>query len=294
VPGPDGLEFVGHPQHLFDDLIERIQRDGLTRFRQVQADWLALIWSLDAYRAHGVVPKGMGNPKISAPRRLAAVYRMKGNWFARVLAALLQNRTSQEIAARTRVKGYSQWHQVDCAWPAREVDPLVCIETKVTGAPATADDPARGAMGDWSNRRKELKFAATDLKLYRSQDDTVIDHWGFWRGRATPRAYFVWAARLRSGRRGDKIEVLAREAQAVVSSYLEGAAVIGWRERTDAGGYEYVDLPPWAHGLTVDDVLHRVATEIREFAPTGEEPEPVVHERAKIDVDDLVADRDAD
>ena len=40
-------------------------------------------------------------------------------------------------------------------------------------------------MSDLSNRRKELKFAATDLKLYRRQQETSIDHWGVWRERST-------------------------------------------------------------------------------------------------------------
>jgi hypothetical protein len=282
-----------HPLALFESLRERIQRDGITRFREIDEDWLNLIWCLDQYRIRGLVPAGMGNPKVAPTRRFAAIYRMKGNWFGQLLAALLQNRTRLEVASRTRVQGFSQWHQIDVAWPPREVDPLICIETKVTGAPAYLDTPARGALSDWTNRRKELKFASTDLKLFRSQDATVIDHWGVWRGSATPRTYFVWAARMRSGRSGDRIETLVREAQALVSSYLEGAAIVAWAESAD-GMYEYVPLPPSARGATVDDVLHRVATEIKGFAPAGEEPEPVLPGAITLDIDSLEADSPGD
>jgi hypothetical protein len=37
--------------------------------------------------------------------------------------------------------------------------------------------PARKAMSDFTNRSKELKFAVTDLKLYRRQQSTRIQHW---------------------------------------------------------------------------------------------------------------------
>ena len=42
-------------------------------------------------------------------------------------------------------------------------------------------------MADWTNRRKELKFAATDLKLYRRQQATRIDHWDVWRTNDPPK-----------------------------------------------------------------------------------------------------------
>ncbi|MDP9480403.1 MAG: hypothetical protein M3R38_32870 [Actinomycetota bacterium] len=44
-------------------------------------------------------------------------------------------------------------------------------------------------MADFSNRRKELKFAATDLKLYRRQRSTRIQHWDTWRQRQPPSTY---------------------------------------------------------------------------------------------------------
>lgn len=64
------------------------------------------------------------------------------------------------------------------------VDPLICCEAKLTGAPAYPGNDGRGAMQDWSNRRKELKFQATDLKLYRQADNTKIDNWDLWHRQA--------------------------------------------------------------------------------------------------------------
>ena len=132
--------------------------------------------------------------------------------------------------------------------------------------------PSRGAMSDFSNRRKELKFAATDLKLFRRQQETSIEHWGVWRESAPPKTYFLWAARLRTDGRAkpDDINKLLSEAQALVNTYLEGAGLVAWCARKDEAGYEGVPVPPSAQVSDLDDVLHRIASEIRRLVqPTG-------------------------
>ena len=199
--GPTGEDLereFGHPGELWAELQRRVQDQAVTKFARVESDWLMLMWSIDAFRIAGVPPRGMGRDELDPGPRLAAIYRTKGNWFATLIALLLQNRTHQRIQPRTKVRGFSQMHQIDVAWPIREEDPLVCAETKVTGAPAYGRTPVRSALADFSNRRKELKFAATDLKLFRRQQETSIGHWGVWRENAPPKAYFLWAARLKT------------------------------------------------------------------------------------------------
>lgn len=289
-----GLEDrVGHPGDLLQELLQRIQVDGLTEFAAIQAEWLALMWAIDAYRVAGVPPRGMGKQTLTPGKRLEAVYRMKGNWFATALSLLLQNRTDQPIRPRTQVQGFSQIHQIDLAWPSREEDPLVCVETKVTGAPAAGGNPSRGAMSDFSNRRKELKFAATDLKLYRRDRDTQIDHWGVWRENASPKTYFLWGARLRNQQRSrnDDIAKLVAEAQALVNTYLEGAGLIAWQENSNKSGYEFVPLSPSGQVTGLDDVLHRVATEIRNrVRSSGGVPLPVRPPHRSVNLAELSGD----
>lgn len=258
---------VGHPGRKWDALKQRVQAEHVQLFNDAQDEWLDLLWCLDAYRAAGLCPTGMGNEKAVPAKRLAAVYRGKGNWFATLLTLLLENQTSHRLGARVQVQGFSQYHQIDVGWPARNLDPLICLETKVTGAPATASDPERGAMADFSNRRKELKFAATDLKLFRRQSLTAIRHWDLWRASTYPKCYFLWAARLKPG---DRIDRMVTEAQALVKTYLEGAGIIAW-EPADAG-YVPVPVPAVERVTSVDDVLYRIATEITDIAPPGEEP----------------------
>lgn len=283
----------GHPGDAWRDLQARVQDEDLTEFRQVERAWLDLVWSLDAYRVAGVAPRDMGNASLEESRRLAAIYRNKGNWFATLIALLLQSQTDQVIRPRTRVQGMSQVHQIDVAWPARDVDVLVCAETKVTGAPAYGSTPARSALSDFSNRRKELKFAATDLKLYRRDQQTRIEHWGVWRERTPPKTYFLWAARLRvTGARGDdNIARLGTEAQALVNSYLDGAGIAAWRAKADGSGYEGVPLPAIAAVSVLDDVVYRIASEIRlQVRPGGRVPEPERPAERAVDVTQLLPD----
>lgn len=257
---------VGNPVQLWDDLKDRVQSSAIKRFRDVQDDWLRLMWALDSFRVAGVTPS-------RTSKSLEALNKGKGDWFASLLALLLQNRTSQVVGSRTNVEGFSQSHQIDVAWPARKLDPLICAETKVTGGPAYDGKPERGPTSDWTNRRKELKFAATDLKLFRRQQETKIDHWDVWRENASPKTYFLWGARLR---RRDSIDSLLKEAQILIHTYLDGAGVFAWR-LSDAGDrYEAVPVPGTARVSGLDDVLHRIESQIRLLAPTGEAPKPQV------------------
>ena len=195
---------------------------------------------------------------------------VQGLWFATLIALLLQNRTNQPIQPRTKVLGFSQVHQIDVTSPVREIDPRVCAETKVTGAPAFADTPAREHRRGLLNRRKELKFAPTDLKLYRRQQKTAIAHWGVAKAHRQD-VLSLWAARLKDeGKRGhDDVARLAKEAQALINSYLDGAGLVAWRTRADQQGYEPVRLPLGSQVTELDDVLYRIETEIKLLVEPG-------------------------
>lgn len=269
---------VGTPTEKWETLKERVQGQAVRRFSDIQDEWLDLMWTLDAYRIAQILPSGF--------KDFGAFNRGKGNWFAEVLSLLLQNRTHHRVASRQQVRGFSQGHQIDIAWPARGEDPLVCCESKVTGAPAFGNTPARGALSDFSNRRKELKFAATDLKLYRRQQDTKIGHWDVWRRQEPPRAYFLWAARLEPGR--DKIETLVREARALIDTYLDGAGLFAWRPAAKGDGYEQVPLPKGERVTTLDDVLHAIASEIEACVDEkGDPPPPVKPHRPAVGPDQV-------
>ena len=270
---------VGHPRELSEELIARVQDHGVRRFSDIQDEWIALMWSLDAFRRAGLTPTGMGK---GGPDGFGGIYRGKGNWFALLLALLLNNQTGQLVGARTRIQGFSQMHQIDLAWPARMIDPRVCVESKVTGAPGFGETPARGAMSDWSNRRKELKFAATDLKLARRQQDTKIEHWDVWRQDAPPKCFLLWAARLDHSK-NDNTEKMAHEAQALVNTYLDGAGVFAWRENAAGTAYEPVPVPSNSRVTDLDDVLYRVASEIKKAAGNDGRPPPVVPSSPPVD-----------
>jgi hypothetical protein len=270
----------------WEALKQRVPNEVVRRFEDVQVEWLDLMWTLDSYRKAGVAPSAMGKQIQPERTRLEAINKGKGNWFATLLALILENQTDQKLAPRSNVAGFSQSHQIDIAWPDRKVDPLICLETKVTGAGPSPSTGARGAMDDWTNRRKELKFAATDLKLNRRQHETVINHWDVWREHEAPKTYFLWAARLGPK---DRIDRMVKEAQALVKTYLDGAGVVAWQEGD--GRYELVGVPPTERVSDVDDVLYRIASEIKRLTQAdGKPPAPVVPLARAVAVQELTND----
>jgi hypothetical protein len=271
---------VGSPADKWEVLKASVQDSAIRKFTDVQDDWLDLMWTLDSYRVAQVLPADF--------RDFGAFNRGKGNWFAELLSLLLQNRTHHRVASRQKVGGFSQRHQIDIAWPARGEDPLVCCETKVTGAPAFGSTPARGAMNDFANRRKELKFAATDLKLYRRQEDKKIGHWDVWRRSERPKAYFLWATRLEPGR--DRIETLVREARALIDTYLDGAGLFAWQPNDSGTNYEQVLLPSGERVTSLDDVLYSIASEIESLVDAQGEPPPPVKPAKSAVTPELLAD----
>ncbi len=257
------LEFerlMGSPLDKWVALKDRVQQEDLKKFSEVASEFLSVLWCLDQYKIRGVVPRGMG-------KDISGAYRMKGNWFADLVSLLLVNQTSSPLAPRTSVQGFSQLHQIDIAWPTQREAPLVCVETKVMGGPPVGGTTARAATADWSNRRKELKFQATDLKLYRRQQATQIDHWDNWRKSAPPSGYFLWCARMKP--RADKLDVMIRELRALTETYLDGAGIFAYKSNANDTAYEVVPIP-WADRvIDLDDVIHRIANQINDLATAG-------------------------
>jgi hypothetical protein len=89
---------IGHPESLRDNLVARVQDRAIKRFSDVQDEWMALMWSLDAFRVAGISPSGMGKGGASG---FEGVYRSKGNWFALLLSLLIENQTGQLVGSRT-------------------------------------------------------------------------------------------------------------------------------------------------------------------------------------------------
>ena len=273
---------VGHPRDKFDALCERIQ-GGAKTFQAIEVDFLDLIWTLDMYRREQVVPRDMVSAKMkaeSAEKQLEGIYRGKGNYFSTVVALILGQMTTSQLASRRDVMGFSQPHQIDVAWPAYDmqpiVGPLICCEAKLTGAPGFAKNPPRKAMADWSNRRKELKFQATDLKLARHAANTSIDNWDLWRKKAPPSVYSLWAARLSPK---DDVRKMIEEARILAETYTDGVGIYAFQENSKGTAYEPTPLSKGvsARVTSLDNVLGYVAAEIRQTLSThgGKVPPPL-------------------
>ncbi len=262
-------QLVGTPSEKMAAIRDKIQSESIRSFRQIEVAFLDLLWTIDSYRVRQLTPRadvdtfGAEGAKLST-----ANYRGKGNFFSEVISLILSNKTSSPIAARAKVQGFSQQHQIDVAWPARPGttihDPLVCCEVKLTGAPGFGDTPDRKGRADWTNRRKELKFQATDLKLFRQQANTRIHNWDQWRRKAPPLVYTIWAARVASS--AEYTQMVA-DAQSLTSTYLDGVGVYGFHENATGTGYVSASV---SRGVServtsVDHVLDLMAAEINDI-----------------------------
>jgi hypothetical protein len=289
---------VGNPAEKLLALKERIQGEFIRTFKEVEADFLDLLWTVDTYRVERVVPRAAAGTKIKAVAQGGeGIYRTKGNFFSEVITAILSNKTSSQLAPRSKVQGFSQTHQIDIAWPARNskvlVDPLICCEAKLTGAPAYEDKPARKGLADWSNRRKELKFQATDLKLYRQAANTKIHNWDQWRKKAAPLVYTLWAARLEDFK---ELTKMVSEAQVLTATYSDGVGIFGFV--VNAKGNGYVPASPAtavAERVTsLDTVLNLIAAEIQSVMEENDDqvPAPIVQKNLNSstidDVDEML------
>lgn len=262
-------KLVGHPKDKFDALLAKVQAEKIQAFAAIETAFLDVIWTLDAYRIAQVVPRGMANPakpNLTPAAQLEGVYRGKGNLFSLIVTHILGNMTTSRLASRNDVMGFSQPHQIDIAWPARDSQPLrdalICCEAKLTGAPGFPGNGERGAFNDWSNRRKELKFQATDLKLYRNASNTQIDNWDLWRKSAPPSVYSLWAARL--GAR-DNVAKMIEEARILTETYSDGVGIFAFQVNPTNDGYVASFLGKGVSGrvTSLDNVLGYIAADIR-------------------------------
>ncbi|WP_313278045.1 hypothetical protein [Timonella senegalensis] len=274
---------VGIPLLKMEAIRSRIQDEVIKSFREIEIDFLDLLWTVDTYRVAQVVPRtpGIKRDKNKKPADTEGAYRSKGNFFSEIITLILSNKTSSPLAARDRVQGFSQLHQIDIAWPARPgktlQDPLICCEVKLTGAPAYATTPERDGRADWSNRRKELKFQATDLKLYRQQENTRIQHWDQWRRKAPPLVYTVWAARLINP---EDFTKMVQDAQALAATYLDGVGVFAFVANTKGNGYVSASSSRSVSErvTSLDNALDLIAAEIADIMARHDHrvPAPVI------------------
>ncbi|RLV55500.1 hypothetical protein D9V41_10400 [Aeromicrobium phragmitis] len=266
---------VGVPGERLLDLKAHIQDRNVTRFQEIESQFLGLLWSIDTYRIEQVIPRAPAGAKVagySAEQLAGGIYRKKGNFFSEIITAILSNKTESPLAPRAQVKGFSQLHQIDIAWPAPDIgvatEPIVCCEAKLTGAPAFADTPARSVRSDWTNRRKELKFQATDLKLYRQRNSPGIRNWEHWRQNAAPKVYAIWAGRLETP---TEHEYMVTQARELTETYLDRVGVYGFITNDAGDGYmPATDATRVAERVTsLDAVLDLIAAEIAEHRETA-------------------------
>jgi hypothetical protein len=284
---------VGNPRDKMFALIQRIQDQNVRSFATIEPQFLDTLWTLDTFRTFDVIPLEPKSQKArEADAKGAGAYRSKGNFFSEVMTSILSNKTTSALAPRGKVQGFSQKHQIDVAWPSRTGeggvidDPLICCEAKLTGAPGVKGGKPRGGYEDFSNRRKEMKFQSTDLKLYRNRANTTIFDWDQWRKRASPLVYTLWAARLDRGygkRKGEQFSKMVSEAHILTSTYSDGVGVFGFMVNDENTGYVAASAATETaeRVASLDKVLSTIAAEIQTIVQDNNNQVPAP--RAPID-----------
>ncbi|MDM7885183.1 hypothetical protein QUG92_08695 [Curtobacterium sp. RHCKG23] len=267
----DGMNLL--PSQRFNELLGQVKRERVTKFSMIEEALLDWLWCVDGYRINGSVPSDFGTRRSAASEeaRNGAFYRTRGDRLADVLLALLRNRCGVNLAPRSRVKGFSQEHQIDIAWSPEDgpilADPVVCCEVKILGAPSDGTKPDRSIRSDWTNRRKELKFQAADLKLFQGREDPNIRNWDQWRASVPPRVYTIWAGRIFS--RTDA-EYMTDQARDLTDTYLDGVGVFPFAPNETNTAYRALNDGRSVRGrLThVDTILDRMQADIERYATT--------------------------
>ena len=158
-----------HPEH---------KRDGV---RGVRDEWLALMWCLDQYRVADAPPEGMGKRGLKYEGRMDGILPRLGQLVPATMphpAAQQPHRTDATEPLRYQGLLAEPPDRLGLARPRRGADRV--RREQAHRGPAYRAAPGRGAMDDWTNRRRELKFSAADLKLAALAGEK-IGHWDVWR-----------------------------------------------------------------------------------------------------------------
>ena len=79
----------------------------------------------------------------------------------------------------------------------------------------------------------------------------------------------------------------------LIDTYLDGAGIFAWRPSATGDGYVPVPLPGGERVTALDDVLHRIESEIsNRLDDDGNPPPPVEPEQTALNQDQLPEDPD--
>jgi hypothetical protein len=184
-----GKQVAKHEFPPFEDLVEQVRRQRITRWSAIENDFIRAVERFDA--------------EYSMGHRSTGWYQAKARYFNDFVVALLSNLSNKPIS--TRKKKDSQLFgklDVDICYPG-EGTPKIAGEVKALGTPPHPknENRARNGSSDLHKRLREVALTSMDLKVAYSgpqpiqsfqnwMDSTPPGYFSFWAIRANDQADF--------------------------------------------------------------------------------------------------------
>lgn len=233
-----------HEFQPFEDLMNRIRTQSVSRWSDVQDDFIRVVEAFDAEYRTGRYASGW--------------YQSKARYFNDIVVALLSNASGREIAVRA--KKDSQLFEkidVDICYPGTGV-PKIAGEVKALGTPPHAgnNDVARGGSSDLHKRLREVAFTSTDLKVAYSGPQP-IQSFQNWIDSTDPGYFSFFAIRAR-----DEADLgRVRSMLSSLRSYCNGVAAVLYLPRSAQSPttYEVRRIPELDMDRTLREMAQRIA-----------------------------------
>jgi hypothetical protein len=198
-----------HDFLLFEELVSRVKAQKLSRWSDIEADFISVVEKFDS--------------EYSAGGREPGWYQSKARYFNDAIVALLSNASGREVSLRT--KKDSQLFDkidVDICYPASGT-PRIAGEVKALGTPPHSGNrgKARGGSSDIHKRLREVAFTSTDLKVAYSGPQPIRSFQN-WIDSTEPGYFSFWA--IRAGNDSDLERV--RSMISSLRSYCNGVAAV--------------------------------------------------------------------
>jgi hypothetical protein len=224
----------------FDRLCERVAKDRIEKWSEIQADFLRVVEKFDTVYATG--------------ERSAGWYKAKARYFNDLIIALLQNWSGKHVVGPVH-RDSQLFHEIDIdiCFPA-DGTPRAAAEVKALGTPGHPgnDNKPRPGRSDLHKRVREVAFTATDLKAAYAKP-TKIRTFNDWVQRTEPAYFSFWAVRTEDASDFETV----RSILVGLSSYCNGVGAIIYTPASGAKGIRYA--PKKVTELDMDKALRRMA-----------------------------------
>ena len=227
----------------FEELLDRIRREGFMRWADVEEEFLRAVEAFDREYSRG--------------GRTSGWYQSKARYFNDVIVDLLKNASRRDITVRTKKRSkLFDKIDIDICFPT-DGEPLIAGEVKILGTPAhpgNADRPRR-ASADLHKRSREVAFTSLDLKAAYTGPASIASFQA-WVDTTSPGYFCFWALRIADDRDLERVRTIVTRLR----NYCNGVGAFAYRPKSGTGvtGYEILRLPE-----SVDHALEEMAQRIR-------------------------------